>query len=226
MQSNGGLTDANLFQGKDAILSGPAGGIVGAVETAAQAETALFPSTWAVHPRTSRIMTANTNAHSRPLAGVRMRAPMMMIHTVPPAADRSVSLTVRAIGSARKAGPTGARLLSPRRSADGHRLQRYARQAAAGLLPERVRSEPGRAPRRRRRPSEVRSLAQEIQTATGDHRSPVEVADGYLKIAVENMANAIKKISVQRGYDVTGYTLNCFGGRAASTLASSPTLWA
>ena len=56
------------------------------------------------------------------------------------------------------------------------------------------------------------ALAQEIQTATGDHRSPVEVADGYLKIAVENMANAIKKISVQRGYDVTGYTLNCFGG--------------
>ena len=56
------------------------------------------------------------------------------------------------------------------------------------------------------------ALAAEIETATGDRRSPVEVADGFLKIAVDNMANAIKQISVQRGYDVTDYTLNCFGG--------------
>ena len=56
------------------------------------------------------------------------------------------------------------------------------------------------------------ALAAEIETATGDRRSPVEVADGFLKIAVDNMANAIKQISVQRGYDVTDYTLNSFGG--------------
>ena len=56
------------------------------------------------------------------------------------------------------------------------------------------------------------ALAEEIREATGDERTPTEVAAGFLKIAVENMANAIKKISVQRGYDVTGYTLNCFGG--------------
>src|SRR5699024_3520688 len=56
------------------------------------------------------------------------------------------------------------------------------------------------------------ALAQEIQEATGDQRSAVEVAAGFLRIAVDNMANAIKQISVQRGHDVTRYTLNCFGG--------------
>ncbi|MEK9662933.1 MAG: hydantoinase B/oxoprolinase family protein, partial [Alphaproteobacteria bacterium] len=56
------------------------------------------------------------------------------------------------------------------------------------------------------------ALGAEIQTATGFARDPAEVAEGFLRIAVENMANAIKKISVQRGYDVTEYALNCFGG--------------
>ena len=60
--------------------------------------------------------------------------------------------------------------------------------------------------------AQVRSLSAAIDEATGDTRIPSEVADGFLKIAVENMANAIKKISIQRGYDVTDYTLCCFGG--------------
>src|SRR3546814_9351118 len=64
-------------------------------------------------------------------------------------------------------------------------------------------------------------LAAEIERATGDRRSPAEVADGFLKIAVENMANAIKKISVQRGYDVTGYTLCCFGGAGGQDRTST-----
>src|SRR5882762_2885595 len=58
------------------------------------------------------------------------------------------------------------------------------------------------------------ALAAEIEAATGNRRTPVEVADGFLRIAVENMANAIKQVSIQRGYDVTEYTLCCFGGAA------------
>ncbi|MEC8201295.1 MAG: hydantoinase/oxoprolinase family protein, partial [Pseudomonadota bacterium] len=216
MQSNGGLTDANLFQGKDAILSGPAGGIVGAVETAAQAgfDRIISFDMGGTSTDVAHYDGEYERAFETLVAGVRMRAPMMMIHTVA-AGGGSICFFD---GSRYRVGPESAganpgpacyRRGGPLTVTDCNvmlgKLQPdffpnvFGPNQDAPLDADVVRQK-------------FEALAQEIQTATGDHRSPVEVADGYLKIAVENMANAIKKISVQRGYDVTGYTLNCFGG--------------
>jgi 5-oxoprolinase (ATP-hydrolysing) len=216
MQSNGGLTDAQLFQGKDAILSGPAGGIVGAVETAEQAgfDRIISFDMGGTSTDVAHYDGVYERAFETLVAGVRMRAPMMMIHTVA-AGGGSICFFD---GSRYRVGPESAganpgpacyRRGGPLTVTDCNvmlgKLQPdffpnvFGPNQNATLDAEVVHEK-------------FDALAREIQEATGDHRSSVEVADGYLKIAVENMANAIKKISVQRGYDVTGYTLNCFGG--------------
>ena len=108
----------------------------------------------------------------------------------------------------------GSRVLPARRAAHGHRLQRDARQDPARLLPARVRARRGRAARRasswRRKFDELRARGRAAPLAS--RAGGAAVAEGFLRIAVANMANAIKFISVQRGYDVTEYTLACFGG--------------
>ena len=216
MQSNGGLTDANLFQGKDAILSGPAGGIVGAVETAAQAgfDRIISFDMGGTSTDVAHYDGEYERAFETLVAGVRMRAPMMMIHTVA-AGGGSVCFFD---GSRYRVGPESAGANpGPACYRRGGPLTVTDCNVMLGKLQPDFfpnvfgpnQDEPLDADIVRQK---FEALAQEIQTTTGDHRSPVEVADGYLKIAVENMANAIKKISVQRGYDVTGYTLNCFGG--------------
>ena len=216
MQSNGGLTDANLFQGKDAILSGPAGGIVGAVETAAQAgfDHIISFDMGGTSTDVAHYDGEYERAFETLVAGVRMRAPMMMIHTVA-AGGGSICFFD---GSRYRVGPESAGANpGPACYRRGGPLTVTDCNVMLGKLQPDFfpnvfgpnQDEPLDADVVRQK---FEALAQEIQTATGDHRSPVEVADGYLKIAVENMANAIKKISVQRGYDVTGYTLNCFGG--------------
>ncbi|MEC7574235.1 MAG: hydantoinase/oxoprolinase family protein, partial [Pseudomonadota bacterium] len=216
MQSNGGLTDANLFQGKDAILSGPAGGIVGAVETAAQAgfDRIISFDMGGTSTDVAHYDGEYERAFETLVAGVRMRAPMMMIHTVA-AGGGSICFFD---GSRYRVGPESAGANpGPACYRRGGPLTVTDCNVMLGKLQPDFfpnvfgpnQDEPLDADVVRQK---FEALAQEIQTATGDHRSPVEVADGYLKIAVENMANAIKKISVQRGYDVTGYTLNCFGG--------------
>ena len=216
MQSNGGLTDANLFQGKDAILSGPAGGIVGAVETAAQAgfDHIISFDMGGTSTDVAHYDGEYERAFETLVAGVRMRAPMMMIHTVA-AGGGSICFFD---GSRYRVGPESAGANpGPACYRRGGPLTVTDCNVMLGKLQPDFfpnvfgpnQNEPLDAYVVRQK---FEALAQEIQTATGDHRSPVEVADGYLKIAVENMANAIKKISVQRGYDVTGYTLNCFGG--------------
>ena len=145
------------------------------------------------------------------VAGVRMRAPMMLIHTVAAGGGSILHFD----GARFRVGPDSRRrqsraeVLPPRRAARRHRRQRDGRQADPGFLPEDLRAAARTSrstPRRcaRRSPSSPREI--------GDGRTPEEVADGFIRIAVENMANAIKKISVQRGYDVTRYALNCFGG--------------
>ena len=216
MQSSGGLTDANLFQGKDAILSGPAGGIVGAVETAGQAGIGKIISfdMGGTSTDVAHYDGEYERAFETLVAGVRMRAPMMLIHTVA-AGGGSICFFD---GSRYRVGPESAganpgpacyRRGGPLCVTDCNvmlgKLQPdffphvFGSNQDSPLDADAVRAK-------------FTALAQEIREATGDERTPVEVADGYLKIAVENMANAIKKISVQRGYDVTGYTLNCFGG--------------
>ena len=216
MQSNGGLTDAGLFQGKDSILSGPAGGIVGAARTAAMAGFDRIigfdmggTSTDVTHYAGEYERTFETH-----VAGVRMRAPMMQIHTVA-AGGGSIC---RFDGAKYRVGPESAganpgpacyRRGGPLTVTDcnvmlGKLQPDFFPQVFGPNADEKLDADVTR--------RKFAELAAEIQAATGDARAPVEVADGFLRIAVDNMANAIKQISVQRGYDVTAYTLVCFGG--------------
>ncbi len=216
MQSNGGLADARLFQGKDSILSGPAGGIVGAARTARMAGFGKIvsfdmggTSTDVAHYAGEYERTFDTL-----VAGVRMRAPMMDIHTVA-AGGGSI---LRFDGMRYRVGPESAgadpgpacyRRGGPLCVTDANVLLGRIQPAFFPNVFGPGADEPLDAEVVR---TGFAALAGEIAAATGDRRAPEEVAAGFLEIAVDNMANAIKRISVQRGYDVTEYTLNCFGG--------------
>ena len=216
MQSNGGLTDARLFQGKDAILSGPAGGIVGAVETAARAkyERIISFDMGGTSTDVAHYDGAYERAFETVVAGVRMRAPMMMIHTV--AAGGGSICTFD--GARYRVGPESAGAdPGPACYRRGGPLCVTDCNVLLGKLqPElfpRVFGPLQDEPLDRAVVAEkFTALASAIGAHTGHRPVPVDVAEGYLRIAVDNMANAIKSISVRRGYDVTGYTLSCFGG--------------
>src|SRR5450830_1067592 len=192
MQSSGGLTDAHVFQGKDAILSGPAGGIVGMARTAGLAghdDVIGFDmggtSTDVSHFR-GGLQGEFEREFETQVAGVRMRAPMMSIHTVAAGGGSILQF-------------------------DGARFR---------VGPESAGANPGPASYRRGGPlavtdanvmvGKVQPRFAELAQRAG--RTAEEVAEGFIQIAVQQMANAIKKISVARGYDVTRYTLQCFGG--------------
>jgi 5-oxoprolinase (ATP-hydrolysing) len=216
MQSNGGLTDARLFQGKDAILSGPAGGIVGAVRTA---EMGGFDRIIAFDMGgTSTDVSHYAGEYERSfetlVAGVRMRAPMMHIHTVAAGGGSICSFD----GARYRVGPESAGANpGPACYRRGGPLTVTDCNVMLGKLQPRffprVFGPTGDAPLDADIVAgKFAALAEEIERATSNRRTPAEVAEGFLKIAVENMANAIKQISIQRGYDVTEYTLCCFGG--------------
>jgi len=216
MQSNGGLTDANLFQGKDSILSGPAGGVVGMVRTAAMAD--FHKVIGFDMGGTSTDVSHYDGEYEREfetlVAGVRMRAPMMRIHTVAAGGGSILHFD----GARYRVGPDSAgadpgpacyRRGGPLAVTDcnvmlgkiqPHYFPSVFGPDATEKLDRGVVLE------------KFTAMAQKITDASGQQTTPEEVAEGFLKIAVENMANAIKQISVQRGYDVTEYTLNCFGG--------------
>ena len=216
MQSSGGLTDAHRFQGKDAILSGPAGGVVGAVEVARLAgfDRIIGFDMGGTSTDVTHWAGEYERAFVTEVAGVRLRAPMMSIHTVA-AGGGSIC---RFDGSRLRVGPQSAganpgpacyRRGGPLTVTDCNVM---VGKLDPGLFP-RVFGPGGDQPL----DAEVvrakfAALAQEIHAATGHLRTPEQIADGFLDIAVENMANAIKHISVQRGYDVTEYVLCCFGG--------------
>ncbi len=217
MQSNGGLTDAKLFQGKDAILSGPAGGVVGMVETARHEgfEKVIGFDMGGTSTDVSHFDGEYERAFETLVSGVRMRAPMMHIHTVAAGGGSILHFD----GSRYRVGPDSAganpgpacyRRGGPLAVTDcnvmlgkiqpKHFPKVFGPNADEPLNADVVRERFG-------------ALAREIAEATGQAEpAPEAVADGFLRIAVENMANAIKQISVQRGYDVTEYALNCFGG--------------
>ncbi len=216
MQSNGGLTDADLFQGKDSILSGPAGGIVGAVQTSKLAgfnKIISFDmggtSTDVAHYDSDYERTFETE-----VAGVRLRAPMMAIHTVAAGGGSLLDFD----GSRYRVGPRSAGAKpGPACYRNGGELTVTDCNVRVGKL------QPDFFPHVFGRSGDLpldaeivqqkfAAFAADIQTASGDVRSPEAVAQGFLAIAVEKMASAIKKISVQRGYDITDYTLCCFGG--------------
>ncbi|MEQ8831966.1 MAG: hydantoinase B/oxoprolinase family protein [Alphaproteobacteria bacterium] len=216
MQSNGGLTDAKLFQGKDAILSGPAGGIVGSVKTAEQAgfEKVITFDMGGTSTDVAHYDGEYERAFETLVAGVRMRAPMMLIHTVAAGGGSicqfdGARFRVGPESAGANPGPAAYRRGGPLAVTDCNvmlgKLQPQFFPAVFGPnQDEALDAAPVR--------EKFEALAKEVEAATGQKRSPEEIADGFLKIAVENMANAIKKISVQRGYDVTEYALQCFGG--------------
>jgi 5-oxoprolinase (ATP-hydrolysing) len=216
MQSNGGLTDAATFQGKDSILSGPAGGIVGAVETARQAgfERIIGFDMGGTSTDVSHYNGAFERSYEAQVAGVRMRAPMMQIHTVAAGGGSILHFD----GSRFRVGPDSAGA-APGPAAyrrNGPLTVTDCNVMLGRLNPDffpKVFGPNGDQPIDRAVVAEkFATLAAEISKGTGETRTAEAVAEGFLMIAVANMANAIKEISIQRGYDVTQYTLTCFGG--------------
>ncbi len=216
MQSNGGLVDAHRFQGKDAILSGPAGGIVGAARSAAMGGFGKIialdmggTSTDVSHYAGEYERSFETN-----VAGVRIRAPMMHINTVAAGGGSICAFD----GARYRVGPASAGAVpGPACYRRGGPLTVTDCNLMLGKIVPRffphVFGPKGDEPLDRAVvEKKFAELASEIQQASGDKRSPREVAEGFVHIAVENMANAIKQISIERGYDVTEYTLCCFGG--------------
>ena len=212
MQSNGGLTDARLFQGKDAILSGPAGGVVGMVRTAAEHgfDRLIGFDMGGTSTDVCHYAGEFERSFETEVAGVRMRAPMMSIHTVAAGGGSILSyrdgrMQVGPESAGANPGPAAYRRGGPLTVTDCNvvlgKLQPDQFPAVFGLNADQpLDGEVVRA--------KFNALAEEI----GGNKTVEDIAEGFLRIAVENMANAIKKISVQRGYDVTKYTMNCFGG--------------
>ncbi len=216
MQSNGGLADARYFRGKDSILSGPAGGIVGAVRTAAMAgyDKIISFDMGGTSTDVAHFDGEYERAFETLVAGVRMRAPMMQIHTVAAGGGSILHFD----GTRYRVGPDSAGA-NPGPSC--YRRGGPLCVTDANVMVGKIRSEffprvfgtDGNEPLDETIVHEkFTKLVAEIERETGDKRSPVEAAEGFLMIAVENMAKAIKQISIQRGHDVTGYTLNSFGG--------------
>jgi 5-oxoprolinase (ATP-hydrolysing) len=217
MMSSGGLTAADLFQGKDAILSGPAGGVVGMAETGRSAglDRLIGFDMGGTSTDVSHFDGEYERAFETEVAGVRMRAPMMLIHSVA-AGGGSVlhfdgaRFRVGPDSAGANPGPACYRRGGPLAVTDANVM-------VGKLMPDFFPRIFGPKQDQPLDADAVRAgfaaLASQVnEKSPGSRRSAEEIADGFIKIAVENMANAIKKISVQRGYDVTRYALNCFGG--------------
>ena len=216
MQSNGGLTDAAGFRGKDSIVSGPAGGIVGMARTSADAgftKTIGFDM-GGTSTDVSHFAGEFEREYETQVAGVRMRAPMLSIHTVAAGGGSILHFD----GSRYRAGPDSAGAdPGPACYRRGGPLTVTDANVLLGRIqPDhfpRVFGEQGDQPLDADiTKAKFTELSNQITADTGDTRGPEQVAAGFTEIAVANMANAIKKISVQRGYDVTEYVLNVFGG--------------
>jgi 5-oxoprolinase (ATP-hydrolysing) len=214
MQSNGGLAGARQFQGKDAILSGPAGGIVGAVRTSAAAgfDRIIGFDMGGTSTDVSHYAGELEREFETRVAGVRMRAPMMSIHTVAAGGGSILHFDgaryrVGPDSASANPGPASYRRGGPLTVTDANvmlgKIQpKYFPQVFGPHGNERL---------------DFQVVTDEFAKLTAkiaDSRSPEQVAEGFIQIAVGNMANAIKHISVQRGHDVTQYTLCCFGGAA------------
>src|SRR6516164_4102801 len=216
MMSSGGLTMADLFQGKDAILSGPAGGVVGMAETGRQAgfDRLIGFDMGGTSTDVSHFDGEYERAFETEIAGVRMRAPMMLIHTVAAGGGSilhfdGARFRVGPDSAGANPGPTCYRRGGPLSVTDANVM-------VGKLIPDFFPKIFGPHQNQPLDAATVRhdfnNLAQKVNLGQKIEKSGEEIADGFIRIAVENMANAIKKISVQRGYDVTRYALNCFGG--------------
>jgi 5-oxoprolinase (ATP-hydrolysing) len=211
MMSSGGLTAAELFQGKDAILSGPAGGVVGLAETGRSAgfDKVIGFDMGGTSTDVAHFDGEYERAFETEVAGVRMRAPMM-IHTVAAGGGSILHFDGRRFrvgpdSAGANPGPAAYRRGGPLAVTDANVM-------VGKLIPSYF---PAIFGPKQDEPLDVgivRNKFAILAAEVGDGRSPEEVADGFIQIAVANMAEAIKKISVQRGYDITRYALNSFGG--------------
>jgi 5-oxoprolinase (ATP-hydrolysing) len=212
MMSSGGLTAANLFQGKDAILSGPAGGVVGFAQTgrAAGFGRVIGFDMGGTSTDVAHFDGEYERAFETEVAGVRVRAPMMLIHTVA-AGGGSI---LRFDGARFRVGPDSAGAVpGPVCYRRGGPLAVTDANVAVGkLIPDLFPSIFGSNQDQPLDASAVRTAFERLAADIGDGRTAEQVADGFIQIANAKMAEAIKKISVQRGYDVTRYALNSFGG--------------
>jgi len=216
MQSNGGLTAAGAFRGKDAILSGPAGGVVGMAETARAAgfDRVIGFDMGGTSTDVSHFAGEYERTSDAVVAGVRLRAPMLSIHTVA-AGGGSIC---RFDGARLRVGPESAGAVpGPRAYRRGGPLTVTDCNVLLGKLkPEFFPAVFGPGADQPLDADAVHAgfaeLAAEVEAATRRATTPEALAEGFVTIAVQNMAEAIKSISIQRGYDVTRYVLNCFGG--------------
>ncbi len=212
MMSSGGLTAAELFQGKDAILSGPAGGVVGLAETGKSAgfDKVIGFDMGGTSTDVAHFDGVYERAFETEVAGVRMRAPMMLIHTVAAGGGSILHYD----GQRFRCGPDSAGANpGPKAYRNGGPLAVTDANVMLGKLsPDLFPAIFGPDRNERLDADAVREAFSAMAKEVGGGKTPESVADGFITIAVENMANAIKKISVQRGYDVTRYALNCFGG--------------
>jgi 5-oxoprolinase (ATP-hydrolysing) len=216
MQSSGGLTQASHFHGKDAILSGPAGGIVGMVRTAQAAghEKLIGFDMGGTSTDVSHFAGEYERAFDTEVGGVRVRAPMMSIHSIAAGGGSIIRfdgarLRVGPESAGASPGPVSYRRGGPLTITDANillgRIQPayfppvFGSQANESLDADAVQRG-------------FSALAASMQAATGMPVTAEQAAAGALEIAVAGMTNAVKRISVMRGYDVSGYTLQCFGG--------------
>ncbi|MET7604030.1 hydantoinase B/oxoprolinase family protein [Streptomyces avermitilis] len=216
MQSNGGLAEAGQFRGKDAILSGPAGGIVGMARMSQLAgfERVIGFDMGGTSTDVSHFAGEYERVFTTQIAGVRLRAPMLDIHTVAAGGGSVLHFD----GSRYRVGPDSAGAApGPACYRGGGPLTVTDANVALGRIqPAHFPSVFGPGGDQPLDAELVRerfaALAREIRDRTGDDRTPEQVAEGYLQIAVANIANAVKRISVQKGHDVTRYALTTFGG--------------
>ncbi|WP_171111214.1 MULTISPECIES: hydantoinase B/oxoprolinase family protein [Streptomyces] len=216
MQSNGGLAEAGQFRGKDAILSGPAGGIVGMARMSQLAgfDRVIGFDMGGTSTDVSHFAGEYERVFTTQIAGVRLRAPMLDIHTVAAGGGSILHFD----GSRYRVGPdsAGADPGPACYRAGGPLAVTDANVMLGRIQPDHFPrvfgpdgDQPLDAPLVRDR---FAALAREIRERTGDDRTPEQVAEGYLQITVANIANAVKRISVQKGHDVTRYALTTFGG--------------
>ncbi|MGY0487856.1 hydantoinase B/oxoprolinase family protein [Streptomyces sp. WG-D5] len=216
MQSNGGLAEAGQFRGKDAVLSGPAGGIVGMARMSGRAgfDRVIGFDMGGTSTDVSHFAGEYERVLTTRIAGVRLRAPMLDIHTVAAGGGSVLHFD----GSRYRVGPDSAGAVpGPACYRGGGPLTVTDANVALGRV------QPAHFPRvfgpegdqplddglvRER----FAALAAGIRERTGDERTPEQVAEGYLQVAVANIANAVKRISVQKGHDITRYALTTFGG--------------
>ena len=212
MQSNGGLVDANLFQGKDSILSGPAGGVVGAVKTCSLAgyNQIIGFDMGGTSTDVSHYAGQYERSFESEVAGVRLRSPMMSIHTIAAGGGSILHFD----GSRYRVGPesAGANPGPAAYGREGDLTVTDCNVMVGKLQPEFFPKVFGIDANKPLNRAIVKQKFQVLAQQINDGKTPEQIASGYLAIAVEMMANAIKKISLQKGYDVTEYTLCCFGG--------------